>query len=648
MRKYLMSKKFIIILLGIVLVALLLRLGAGFDLQAANEGRNAVNTPSPYTDMATYKRLAELISQGDFEDPFYLNNCHKYQPFYNSVFLPLIYLILGYSSSALIIAQSLLGAATVYLVGLSTAKVWTRQAAIIAALMTAFSQILILYTPYLLVVTLQAFWLTLIFYTAVSAFKSGKKLHWATCAIVVSCAILSRGNVWFMVPGIIAMAVYSLVLQKDKEKALWHKIWKSCAVGMIFLVLVILPQIPFAYRNSVLLKRFCGPSSDAAAVLSLGNTPESPPGGREEGWGPGPMEYPPTYAVWAAKDSPISVPTRIWRWFYKEPLAYIELNFRKLLLFWDYREIPNNVSLDFSLKQSKCLSYGFLWSVFILIPALAGICTLIWRSLKKRDAKMLLLIYLIVSYSLATIAFYILARFRAPLIPLLAIMGGIFLNRVYRVCKNDHRHLYIPYVIAFCATTVTCFLAYDNYRSECEASVMQKVRPNGVRVEMRNNKIMYLDNGPRTFGGWSVRPFSSGTDLRKKFKINKISEGAVTELQLSLVFQDAGEATLRVNDKLERIIASRPGLNQKTFVIPVSSSGEVNINLVSSTCGISYIVDTQRQYGRSSIDTYPIKGEIVCRLFISPNSKKEIKKEKKKPLNGFLANLTNTTAFSSP
>ncbi len=632
MLKYLMNKKFIILLLGIALVALALRLGTAYDLQAANNGRNAVNTPSPYTDMATYKRLAELISQGDFQDPFYIQNSHKYQPFYNSVFLPLIYLTLGYSVWAVLIAQSIIGAATVYLVGLSTAKVWNRQAAVIAALMAAFSQILILYTPYLLVATLQAFWLTLIFYSTVSAYNSGKKLHWISCALIVSCAILSRGNVWFMVPGIIALAVYSLVLKKYKSETLWNKAWKSCAVALLFLIVIILPQVPFSYRNSVLLGRLCGPSSDAPIVLSLGNTPESPPGGREGDWA-GPMEYPPTYGVWVAKDSPVSVPNRIWKWFYREPLAYIELNFRKLLLFWNYREIPNNVSLNSALKQSRFLSYGFLGTVFILIPALAGICILIWRSFKKHDFKMLLLLYLILSYCLSTIAFYILARFRMPLIPLLAVLAGIFINRVYRVCKNDRRNLYIPYIIAFCLSAYICFLAYDTYRYDYEAAVIRKVRPNGVRVAMGHNKMMYLDNGPRTFGSWTPTEFARGTELKKHFKINKLPKGAVTELEFTLAFADSGQATILVNNKYERFIAFRSGLLTRTFAIQLPSTGVVNISLVSSTCKVFFIVDSQRNYGRSIVDDQAIQGEIVCRLFVSPHSTKaKIEETKQTPV----------------
>ena len=620
---------FAVILFGIVLIALALRLGTAFELQAANQGMNSVNTPPPVTDMATYKHLAELISQGDFQDPFYLNNVHKYQPFYNSVFLPLVFLTFGYSTWAVLIAQCLIGAITVYLVGLSTAKIWNRQAAILAAAMTAFSQILIFYTPYMLVATLQAFWLVLLFYTSVTALRSGKKLHWAVCALVGSCAILSRGNVWFLIPGIMGLAIYSLVFRKHNELPRKRKIIYSFLVGLVFLLIVILPQVPFAWRNSVMLGRFCGPSSDAPVVLSLGNTPESPPGGREEGWGPGPMEYPLTYSVWTAKDSPVSVPVRIWRWFKREPLAYIELNVRKLLLFWDYREIPNNVSLDFALKQSNYLSYGVFWTVFILVPALAGIYVLIWHSVKKRDLKVLLLLYFVLAYCAATIAFYVLARFRAPLIPLLAMLGAIFVNRVWRVCKNDQRHLYIPYILAVVTSTFICFLAYDTYRLEYEPTVMREVRPDGVRVPLDKGKVMYLDSGPRTFGGWRTMPFYRGADITKKFSTKNPPANAEAEFEILLLFAAPGEATLRVNGEDRRVIAKHAGPNVKKFKIKLPSTGRVTFRMLSATCNVFFLIDTQRYYERSFINNEPMKCEIVCRLYLSPREAQKQEKEQK-------------------
>lgn len=615
-------------LFGIVLIALALRLGTAFELQAVNHGINSVTTPPPVTDMATYKHLAELISQGDFQDPFYLNNVHKYQPFYNSVFLPLVFLTLGYSTWAVLIAQCLIGAATVYLVGISTAKIWNRQAAILAAAMTAFSQILIFYTPYMLVATLQAFWLMLLFYASVTALKSGRKLHWAICALVASCAILSRGNVWFLVPGVMGLAIYSLVFRKHGDLPVKRKIIYSSLVGLVFILFVILPQVPFAWRNSVLLGRFCGPSSDAPVVLSLGNTPESPPGGREEGWGPGPMEYPLTYSVWTAKDSPVSVPVRIWRWVKREPMAYIELSVRKLLLFWDYREIPNNVSLDFALKQSNYLSYGVFWTVFILVPALAGIYVLIWRSVRKRDLKVLLLLYFVLAYCAATVAFYILARFRAPLIPLLAMLGAIFVNRVWRVCKNDQRHLYIPFIAAVCVSTCICFLAYDTYRFKYEAAVMCEVRPDGIRVPLDKGKVMYLDSGPRTFGGWRTMPFYRGADIVKKFSIKNPPANAEAEFEILLLFAAPGEATLRVNGKDRRVIAKHAGPNMKKFKVKLPATGRVTFRMLSATCNVFFLIDTQRYYKRSFINNEPMKCEIVCRLYMTPREEKQEKDSK--------------------
>jgi hypothetical protein len=625
---------FAVILLGIVLIALALRLGTAFELQAANHGMNSVNTPPPVTDMATYKRLAELISQGDFQDPFYLNNAHKYQPFYNSVFLPLVFLTFGYSTWAVLIAQCLIGAATVYLVGISTAKIWNRQAAILAAVMTAFSQILIFYTPYMLVATLQAFWLVLLFYCSVTALKSGRKLHWVVCALIASCAVLSRGNVWFLIPGIMGLAVYSLVFRKHGNLSGKRKTAYSLLVCLVFLLLVILPQIPFAWRNSLLLGRFCGPSSDAPVVLSLGNTPEAPPGGREEGWGPGPMEYPVTYSVWTAKESPVSVPVRIWRWVKREPLAYIELSVRKLLLFWDYREIPNNVSLDFALKQSDYLSYGFLGSVFILIPALAGIYVLIWRSVRKRDLKVLLLLYFVLAYCAATVAFYILARFRAPLIPLLAMLGAIFVNRVWRMCKNDQRHLYIPYIAAVSVSVFICFLAYDTYRFKYEAAVMREVRPDGIRVPLDRGKVMYLDSGPRTFGGWRTMPFYRGADIVKKFSVKNFPANAEAEFEILLLFAAPGEATLRVNGKERRVIAKHAGGNVERFKIQLPSTGRVTFRMLSATCNVFFLVDTQRYYKRSFINDDPMKCEVVCRLYLTPSETPKRNKDKKDAGNG--------------
>jgi hypothetical protein len=281
--------------------------------------------------------------------------------------------------------------------------------------------------------------------------------------------------------------------------------------------------------------------------------------------------------------------------------------------------------MDTALKQSEYLSYGgFLWTAFIIIPALAGLYVLIWPSIKKRDMKVLLLMYFILSYCFATMAFYILSRFRAPLIPLLAILGAIFINHVYRICKRDRKQLYIPYIIAFSISSMVCFLAYDTYRRDYEIDVMKQVRPNGVIVPM-DKKTMYLDNGPQTFGGWEAVPFAPGLKFKKEFKINDFSKDDKAELGFDLIFEAPGEVELLVNGESKRIISSHPGRVRKNISIQLPSTGTINIKIVSSNCPVWFFVDTQRNYGRSEFYGKKINGEIVCRLFIAPPPQKAVK-----------------------
>ena len=85
--------------------AFLLRMIAGLQLLANDP---SVFAPPSSTDMATYRTLSEQILNGSFPAVFY------YQPFYYSVFLPLIQCLTGPSGFMIVLAQSLCGAAAVW------------------------------------------------------------------------------------------------------------------------------------------------------------------------------------------------------------------------------------------------------------------------------------------------------------------------------------------------------------------------------------------------------------------------------------------------------------------------------------------------------------------------------------------------------
>ena len=136
-------------------LALLLRLIVG--IQVANT--STVVNPLEVTDMATYRSLALAIRQGNWPKVF------DYQPFYYTVFLPFAYLFSPQGGPwPVILLQALVGAATVWLTGAATARVFGRKAGLLAALLLALSRFHIFYTPYLLLEVWFSFWCALVLY----------------------------------------------------------------------------------------------------------------------------------------------------------------------------------------------------------------------------------------------------------------------------------------------------------------------------------------------------------------------------------------------------------------------------------------------------------------------------------------------------
>ncbi|MEA2012451.1 MAG: glycosyltransferase family 39 protein [Verrucomicrobiota bacterium] len=625
-KKYL-RKYFIVLLAGFSVIAFCLRLGVCYELAKKDV---QVLRPSAATDMATYKKYSENILAGTYQGEFY------YQPFYYSAFLPAVKLVFGKDSIwALLIVQSLLGALTVYFCGLSAAMLWGRSSGLVAAFLVVFSKILMFYTPYYLIATLQAFWVSLILFMTIKVFKSSRLHNWGILGFIVSLAILTRGNIWFFVLGIMLLATLKTYRQLNKAGKKYKKsiqFLKSSFPALLFLSFVIIPQIPFAIKNSIVNGELKGPSTAAGAVLALGNTPEAPPGGREPGTGPGPMEYPESYHAWLSQKDSISVGKRIFDWFCAEPTAFLELQCRKLLLYWDSSEIPNNIALEYQGEKSFFLRItGFVLTSVLLFFSLAYIFYTWTRYFYKRKKRVffihsygnILLIYFIVAYWLATAAFYILARFRAPSIPLFAIASsGMFLTVLRDYRKNGRKYIIRNFLPVFCVSFILVFFLYDAYRYNFESSIMKIVRPSGVVSELiPGQRVIYLDNGPVTFGSWRSIEFKKGDTLQKTFAVADISKNSECELIVPMFFGNAGSASFLVNGK-EHIISAQKGFAEKKIKLE-NFNKKITLSLLKSNMNIVMFADFQRDYGRTKhkLRTEGVwkkmNAELVCKLIVN-------------------------------
>ena len=604
------EKKFRKILFFISIAALLIRSICAFEMACAGNGVNNMLQPLSTSDLATYMKLGREISQGKLPEVFY------YQPFYYAVFLPVIYFICGrFSILAVIAVQTLLSGATVYLAGMCGAEVFNRRAGIIAAAATAVSSVLILYVPYHQNETLHCYLLTLLTFLTLRAVEKCRVRDWIFAGLAAGVAILNRGNINLLLP-VLFGALFFSCRQKQNSR---REILKKAALMLLCTVAI---QLPFVIYNSAALKRFSGPSTAANAVLALGNTVEAPAGGRDPGMPAGAMYYPVAYHRAMARTTgayPVSMGEQMWEFFTAEPLAFCELQFRKALLFWDGREIPNNVSLDHDGFTSTLLRYLLPGrSVVLLIFALSGVFWFIPR-LKKKEIKLWVLYGFVICFWAAVTVFYMLSRFRAPVLPLLFIFGGGFVDDAVcrvRASSGKMRRLTIGklLIVILLSFGFVCSF-YDSYRVFYEAAVNRFIRPDGVRLDLGGEDIQFFDHGPAPFGGWTEIAGKPGMKLYKRFAV-KTSEYGAFYFTVSNV--EKSHITFTCNGVYQNIEipALLPGKSpRKGVAIPVQLiDGAVEREILNCSGDVAFICDNQRDYGRSGLDGKILSGEWVFRF----------------------------------
>ena len=597
-------------LLFISIIALLLRSVAAFEMACAGNGINNMLEPLPTSDLATYMRLGREIAQGKLPEVFY------YQPFYYAVFLPLIHLVSGkFYILAVIVLQTLLSSATVYLAGMCGAKIFNRRAGVITACLVTVSSPLLLYVPFHQNETLHCYLLTLLFFLTLRAVERNRIRDWCFVGIASGVAILNRGNVNLLLPVIVA-ALFAVCRQ---NKASWKDFWVKlgCLIGCVIII-----QSPFVIYNSLALGRFSGPSTAANAVLALGNTVEAPAGGRDPGTPAGAMYYPVAYhrsMKLTVGAYPVSMAQQMWEFFCDEPLAFIELQFRKALLFWDGREIPNNVALEHDGFASYIIRYLYCGRSQILLSL--ALCGLLWfiPRLGKKEIKLWTLYGFVIFFWGAVTVFYMLSRFRAPILPVLFIFGGAMIDEIFtriRLVAGKERRLLMGkmlLVMLFSYGIVCSF--YDSYRIFMEPAINRMLRPDGISLDKGGEDIQVFDHGPAPFGGWSRIAVKPGMKIFKKFA-RCGNEPGIFYFMINSATQSRLEITVNGTYYALDFPALQPGKSpRRSAGVPAMLiEGTIQMEIVNCTGEIDLVYDNQRDYGRSALDGNTLSGEWVARF----------------------------------
>lgn len=576
-----MNKRYLLSLCAVVLFALALRTAVCIALS----GTAAVRAPAVVTDMATYLRLAREISRGQWPSHF------DYQPFYYTVLLPFCRLFSGDSPWGYMLVQTLLGSLAVLLTGLVAAQAFrSRRTGLLAALLLAISRMHVFYTPFALFELLQSFWMILLLWLAFQCMARNRLRLWAATAFILGLATLTRGNILLFLPALL------LLFFRMNRTA------RAIPAALLLLLLFELPQLPYAIRNARFLGRWTGASTAGEKVLALGNNPEAPPGG---------LEYPLSYHKWVEQaertENRVPVAREILRWLAREPVLFLNLQWEKLLLFWNAQEIPNNVSLEHEGKAAPWLA---------LLPSFGPLALLalfaIFSHGKRYTPEQGALLVALLLFWLATAMFYILARFRVAALPLLACFAADGISRLISAARTRKRGgEWLHPLFRLCCAAFLVYSLYPLWQERMEPQLHRWLRPDGTRLRFPDTTLVH-DHGPLLSGGVRFCQSKETVHLRKTLLLPE-HESATSTITVRLATLPHAPANASVECQGARFTAhcrqdSACGWLEAELPLEAGTS-VLQLDWILPP-GVPYAIDTLRDYGRT--EGAGIAGEAVA------------------------------------
>ncbi len=378
-------------------------------------------------DSQAYDTTAKLILHRQLPQTVYFQ-----APLYPYI-LAALYAVSNNSLNMVRIVQILFDILSVIFVFRITLNLFNRKSAIIAGLIMAIYPVLIFHTGLILKTTLNTFFGAVMVWLVLE-----HKIRIPVCARLFFLGLLTG---W-------ASAMQGSVILQIPFLGLWiiaYSGWRNVRVWMIrglwlFLGLV-LSIGPFTLRNYRVSGRFVLITSQGGANFYLGNSPYSD----------GTSKRPPRVRITpefeeadfhreaeravGRKLTPEEA-SRYWlsesfRWMRNNPGDAFMLQLRKLGLFWNKVEIPDNYDFDFQRRYSWFIRYPRYPFWILGSLGLAGMLFLIktWR-------KTWFLYIWMISYCMIWVAFHIYSRYRLPGVVFLTPFAAAFCDQSVRIWKS--------------------------------------------------------------------------------------------------------------------------------------------------------------------------------------------------------------------
>ncbi len=322
------------------------------------------------------------------------------------------------------LVQLALGAVTCGLVYLVGFRVFGKTAGVAAGVLCA------LYSPgvyrdgQLLDTPLATFLATCLALALLKTLDEPRPSRWLGCGLLLGLLGLARPNLLMLLFAVLALIGVWLRKQLGARGT-------AAAAGALVLGTV-LPILPITARNYLVTGHFIPISSFGGMNLYTGNNPDadgySPvPSGIawERTWyeagAAGAMHSAAQDAYWRNKT------LRFWR---QHPGKTLFLLGKKVYLFWQAYEIPNNVSYEWGRERSSVLRLLPLTFAVVGPLGLLGVVLGGWRTRAAWTLTVLL-----AAQVMAVAIFFVCGRYRMPAVPLLCVFSGFAAVELLRLIR---------------------------------------------------------------------------------------------------------------------------------------------------------------------------------------------------------------------
>jgi 4-amino-4-deoxy-L-arabinose transferase-like glycosyltransferase/cytochrome c-type biogenesis protein CcmH/NrfG len=378
-------------------------------------------------------------------------------PFY-PIFLATIYRIFGHDLFFTRLVQMLLGSLVCVMVYFLALKIFNKRTAIISSLMAALYGPFLYWSGEILIVNLIVFLDLAALLMLFRAFDKPKNLYWLIGGVVLGLSAIARPNVLIFIPWVVLIILLMNRLKKEKVIKKQRVVYT-----LYFLVGVLLAVLPVTTKNYFAADDFVLISSQGGINFYMGNnqdadgkTPQPP--GRIQTRGEF-MDDAWMASVVLAEEATgqtlkPSLVSRFWymeglKFIFQKPVDWFKLMSKKLAYFWTGVEVTNNEDTYYFTRFSKVLGL-LMWQKGIAFP-FGIICPLAVVGIifsHKRWRRLFLLYGFIFFYMVSVVLYFVCARYRLPVIPVLLIFAGYTINYWYDKLKLRQYKVFVYFLVA--------------------------------------------------------------------------------------------------------------------------------------------------------------------------------------------------------